>query len=176
MSSMVIIIIIVAGIALLAASTLGIFGKPTRKKRSHIEAEGKWPLYPYYAMTRNEQALYWHLVKALPDYIVLAQVQASRVIRVKKGENQQSYLNRFNRMSYDFLICHKNSYPLAVIELDDGSHQQAKRIESDNRKNKVLADAGIPLLRWEKNTIPNQETILATIQKIDTIAQQKRQA
>lgn len=38
-------------------------------------------------------------------------MQAERV-------NRQVWFNRINRMNYDYLICHKNSYPLLVVELD----------------------------------------------------------
>jgi len=37
--------------------------------------------------------------------MVLAQVQLSRVLGVKKGFNPREWNNRINRMSYDFVVC-----------------------------------------------------------------------
>lgn len=147
-----------------------------RDTGTHRAEEGKWPFYPTYAMSRNEQQLYWKLVSALPDYIVLAQVQASRILKIKKSANQQYWFNRVNRMSYDYVVCHKNSYPLAVIELDDSTHERDDRQEADRRKNKILHDAGLTLLRWRKENIPDSTTIAELIRQIDTEQQQRRQA
>src|SRR4051812_4207647 len=54
-----------------------------------------------------EQVLYHRLVAALPGEIVLAQVQLSRVLGVKKGFNFNAWHNRINRLSYDFVVCGK---------------------------------------------------------------------
>ena len=51
--------------------------------------------------------LYFRLVRALPDSIVLAQVQLSRFLGVKKVGDSQSWLNRINQMSADFVVCAK---------------------------------------------------------------------
>jgi len=67
--------------------------------------------------------LYHRLVKALPNHIVLAQVQVSRVLGVKKGFRVHEWNNRINRLSYDFVICDKAATVIAAIELDDKSHE-----------------------------------------------------
>jgi len=51
--------------------------------------------------------LYFRLVRALPESVVLAQVQLSRFLGVKKGSDYQSWLNRINQMSADFVVCAK---------------------------------------------------------------------
>lgn len=43
------------------------------------QAGGPWPYYAKKALTVPEQILYFRLVKALPEHIVLAQVQLSRI-------------------------------------------------------------------------------------------------
>jgi hypothetical protein len=48
--------------------------------------EGAWPFFAKKPLTQPEQVLYFRLVRALPDSIVLAQVQLSRFLGVKKGE------------------------------------------------------------------------------------------
>ena len=56
-----------------------------------------------------DQVLYHRLVKALPEHIVLAQVQVSRVLGVKKGFDFRAWNNRINRLSYDFVVCAKDA-------------------------------------------------------------------
>lgn len=121
-----------------------------------------WPFYAKKPLSQPEQILYHRLVNALPDNIILAQVQLSRVLGVKKGFNFREWNNRINRMSLDFLICHKDSSIIAVIELDDKTHDHESRRESDAKKDKALKSANIRIIRWNVKTIPDS----AEIQKV----------
>ena len=132
------------------------------KKRSAGRAD-KWPLYPRKPLSAVEQILYFRLTKALPDHIVLAQVQLSRLLGVKKGNNYQAWTNRINRMSVDFVVCAKDSTVLAVIELDDSSHNAKNRKEADAKKDKALGDAGVKIHRWNVKAIPDETTIKAAL-------------
>ena len=84
-----------------------------------------WPFYVRKLLSQPEQVLYHRLIHALPEHIVLAQVQVSRVLGVKKGFNFHEWNNRINRLSYDFVVCGKDSTVIAVIELDDKTHESA---------------------------------------------------
>jgi hypothetical protein len=55
---------------------------------------GPWPFYLKRILTQPEQVLYHRLVKALPNHIVLAQVQVSRVLGVKRGSRFHEWNNR----------------------------------------------------------------------------------
>ncbi len=120
---------------------------------------GPWPFYVKKPLSQPEQVLYHRLVRALPDHIVLAQVQVSRVLGVKKGSNFIEWNNRINRMSYDFVVCAKDSTVVAAIELDDKSHDSNRRAETDEKKNKATADAGLRLIRWNVKALPDESTI-----------------
>lgn len=122
-----------------------------------------WPFYPRKPLSTPEQILYFRLIKALPEHIVLAQVQLSRFLGVKKGNNFQSWLNRINRMSADFVICNKDASVLAVIELDDASHNSKTRQQADAKKDKAVRSAGLRLIRWSVKTMPNEEAIIGQI-------------
>jgi very-short-patch-repair endonuclease len=119
----------------------------------------KWPYYPKFVLTQPEQVLYHRLTSALPDYLVLSQVQVSRVLGVKKGVHFGTWNNRINRLSYDFVICNKDSSVVAAIELDDSSHSSQQRIRTDAKKDKATADAGIRLIRWHISNLPDEQTI-----------------
>jgi hypothetical protein len=118
-----------------------------------------WPFYVKRLLTQPEQVLYHRLVRALPNHIVLAQVQVSRVLGVKKGFRFHEWNNRVNRMSYDFVICDKAATAIAAIELDDKSHESDSRIEADAKKTKATADAGLRLVRWHVKSLPDERII-----------------
>lgn len=121
-----------------------------------------WPFYAKKPLSQPEQVLYFRLVQALPEHIVLAQVQISRLLGVKKGNNYQAWFNRINRMSADFVVCNKDSSIVAVIELDDATHQKEDRQATDAKKDKALASAAIRIIRWQAKAIPD----IAAIQSI----------
>jgi len=66
-----------------------------------------------------------------------------------------------NPMSADFVVCNKDSSIVAVIELDDATHQREDRQAADAKKDKALGSAGVQIVRWQAKAIPD----LATIQK-----------
>ena len=122
-------------------------------------ASSVWPFYVKRPMSQPEQVLYHRLTRALPDHIVLAQVQVSRVLGVKKGANFHEWNNRINRLSYDFVVCSKDSTVVAAVELDDKTHESDDRASTDEKKNKASADAGLRLLRWHVRSLPSEEAI-----------------
>jgi very-short-patch-repair endonuclease len=125
--------------------------------------EGKWPFFAKKPLSPPEQVLYFRLVRALPDQIVLAQVQLSRILGVKKGDNYQSWLNRISQLSADFVVCAKDASVLAVIELDDTSHQSERRREADGRKARALEAASLKLIRWNVAQLPDEANIRSTV-------------
>ncbi len=151
----VVVLLLVAAVALLLYI----------KKHGLLEGKGTgpWPFYVKKPLTQPEQVLYHRLVKALPDHIVLAQVQVSRVLGVKKGSNFNEWNNRINRLSYDFVVCGKDSTVLAAIELDDKTHDSSRRTATDEKKNKATADAGLRLIRWNVKALPDESAIQAQL-------------
>ncbi len=121
-----------------------------------------WPFYAKKPLSQPEQVLYFRLVQALPEHIILAQVQLSQLLGVKKGNNYQAWLNRINRMSADFVVCNKDSSIVAVIELDDSTHQRKDRQAADAKKDKALASANVRIVRWQAKSIPDIAAISAT--------------
>ena len=123
----------------------------------------RWPFYVRKPLSQPEQVLYHRLIRALPEHIVLAQVQVSRVLGVKKGFNFHEWNNRINRLSYDFVVCGKDSTVIVAIEFDDKTHENASRACTDDKKNKTAADAGLRLVRWNVRALPSEEAIRAEL-------------
>ncbi len=118
-----------------------------------------WPFYAKKLLTQPEQILYHRLVAALPQCIVLAQVQLSQVLGVNQGFNFSVWNNRINRMSLDFIVCLKDSTIIAAVELDDKTHEKEIRIKADAKKGKALSAAGIELIRWHVSALPDEKAI-----------------
>jgi very-short-patch-repair endonuclease len=121
--------------------------------------EEAWPFYAKKPLSEPEQVLYFRLVEALPEHIILAQVQLSRLLGVKKGNNNATWNNRINRMSVDFVVCNKDSSIVAAIELDDSTHQREDRQSADAKKDKALSSAGVRIVRWHVKSIPDVTAI-----------------
>lgn len=122
-----------------------------------------WPFYAKKPLSQPEQVLYFRLIEALPDHIILAQVQLSRFLGVEKGHNYQSWSNRINRMSADFVVCNKDFSIVAVIELDDSTHQKPDRQTADAKKDKALGAAKVKIIRWQAKAIPDVSAIKAAL-------------
>jgi len=130
-----------------------------KRRGSSGSGDAPWPFYAKKPLTQPEQVLYHRLVAAMPKCIVLAQVQLSRVLGVKKGFSFNEWNNRINRMSLDFVVCLKYSTIVAAVELDDKTHEKASRVEADTKKEKVLSAAGVALVRWQVSALPEENAI-----------------
>jgi len=146
-------------VILLLVIVLAAFLVKAKKSGALSKDDIAWPFQAKKPLSEPEQELYFRLRQALPDQVVLAQVQLSQFLAVKKGHNQQSWRNRINRMSADFVICAKDASVLAVIELDDATHTRADRKQADAKKDKAVAAAGIRILRWSVKAIPDVASI-----------------
>lgn len=143
------------------AAVLAIF----KKRALSGSGDAPWPFYAKKPLTQPEQVLYHRLASAMPECIVLAQVQLSRVLGVKKGFSFREWNNRIDRMSLDFLVCLKDSTVVAAVELDDKTHEKASRIEADAKKGKALAAAGVALIRWQVSALPDENAIRLALAK-----------
>jgi len=151
-------------IVLICVVVLILVAKVMLKRRAgNAPVDEVWPVYAKKLLSQPEQILYFRLVKALPEGIVLAQVQLSRLIGVKKGHNRHAWNNRINRMSVDFVICNKDASIVAAVELDDATHASIYRTAADKKKDRALASAGIPVIRWHVNALPDGMSIQSAI-------------
>lgn len=134
---------------------LMVFGLATAKGKGNKQKTGKSPIQAKAVLTPNEQPMYFRLVEATPDCIVLAQVAFSALITTKS----QTTRNTFDRKVCDFVICTKAFNVLAIVELDDASHRG--REKEDAARDSLLTEAGYKVLRYKKT--PDVETIRADL-------------
>ena len=114
-----------------------------------------WPVHARAPLSRAEQSLYWRLCEAFPDHIVLAQVAIAQLLEVNDVANRRAVFNRYRQLVADFVVCTRAFEVVAVIELDDRSHQNPGRADADERKSAALGAAGLLLLRFTVRGLPS---------------------
>lgn len=124
-----------------------------------------WPYRKKPLMSPIEKKLFWQLKEAFPYYYVFSQVNLSQAITFPKNNNQYKWLNKIWNMSLDFVLLDNQLEILLAIELDDKSHLAPNRKAADERKNKALKSAGIPLIRIQANNIPSIKQLTILINK-----------
>jgi hypothetical protein len=103
-------------------------------------------------MTPAERECFAALVAEMGiDYYFFPQIHLDAIVSPRESRRNRLYAFRhINQKSVDFVACDKkNLRPLFVIELDDKTHAQSKRIERDLEVERILHGAVIPLVRIE---------------------------
>ena len=124
---------------------------------------GKSKITPKRPLSKPEQVLYYSLSSALPDMIILPQVSFDRFLFSKGGSKSENFRKRgtYSQKAIDYLVCDKSFFIVAAIELDDSSHTP----EKDAKKDAILKEAKIRLVRWNVNSLPSKNEIQRAIQK-----------
>ena len=127
-----------------------------------------WPFEPMPIMTPTEVIFFNRLQQAVPELIIFGQVQLSRIIMPNDDTDQGFWFNRICRMSVDYVLVDQDKQTvLLAIELDDWTHNTRRRQQQDEKKDKALLSAGIPILRINGEAMPDaallRRKILAVI-------------
>jgi len=157
-------IILVAILAIVVIAVFVLMLK-TKKKSGEDQDSTEIDFLPVFyekkPLTDTEIKAFERLRKALPNCIILAQVQVSQIVGIEKGKGTQAWFNKISRKSVDFLICLDDFTIVAAIEVDDKSHDNSARQAKDADKDTALGSAGIKLLRWRAESLPTSEEIHA---------------
>lgn len=141
---------VVLAAALVIFGVLALLLRPARRPRAALRYQQVRPL------SDAEQALYWRLVEALPECVILSQVTFSRFMKPDTGgvapaREYHALRNRISQKTIDFLVCLKDFTVVAAIELDDSSHVEA----SDRARDELLRAGGIAVLRMPSRDMPS---------------------
>ena len=134
------------GIVLLLVVAVRLLELFARGKKSHFEY-GRQDCI----MTPAERDCFAALTAEMGlDYHFFPQVHLDSIVSPKNSRRRFQAFRHINQKSVDFVACDKKQLrPLFVIELDDKTHSQRKRIERDKEVERILTGAGIPLVRIE---------------------------
>lgn len=87
---------------------------------------------------------------AAGKYHVFPQIHLSSLLKNEtKGKYYKLAFQRINRRSVDFVLCDIGTHkPVYAVELDDWSHDSAKRQARDGVVEEMLGQVGLPLVRF----------------------------
>ena len=91
--------------------------RKAEKAADRIDTVTGWPPQATRVLSTQERLAFSTLVRALPEYMVLAQVPLSRFINVPKRNSYADWLRRIGYQSVDFVICDMSAQVVVVIEL-----------------------------------------------------------
>ena len=123
-----------------------------------------WPPKATRILTTPERLAHDVLVRALPEYMILAQVPLARFLKVPTRNSYSEWLRRLGSQCADLVICDKASQVIAVVDVqapaDQASERARKRL---NRMARVLKSAEIPLHVWTEGALPGVDAARATL-------------
>lgn len=155
-------------IVIMSVIKSAIGGSPSSKSNSKIK-----PKY-YYGrkdtlMTPAEVSFYHRLESVVANrYYIFPQVHLSALlINQTKGKYWKAAFQRINRTSVDYVLCDKQSMrPVYAIELDDSTHDTAKRRARDSGVDEMLSEIGLPVLHFRNVGSITDEQITEKFQDV----------
>jgi very-short-patch-repair endonuclease len=153
-------LIVIAAIVLFSAAAL------LPKKQSKLKPLSQLKLNARRPLTAREQQMFFRLTEALTDCTVFAQMPLAALLTTTDRQDR----NRFDRKIADFLICTKTLTPIAVIELDDASHNNKTAKDAD--RDAMLKNAGYQTIRYRDFPTSDQirQDIEAAFKKVAGLA------
>ncbi len=116
-------------------------------------SDDKIPYRRKYLLTKNELYFYKGLreIADKHNYTILTKIRMADLVEVGSGckdsKERMKYFAKIKSKHIDFALCNKdNLYPEVLIELNDNSHKDPKRIERDEFIKKVMEKSGYKLL------------------------------
>lgn len=100
------------------------------------------PIRPSYLLTNHEKTMFGEIRQAVPECQIFVQVALGAILWTKS----QGTRNKFNRLIADFVVTDLYFNILAVIELDDKSHDNKQ--EKDAKRDAMVREAGYKVLRY----------------------------
>jgi len=164
MIKILIIFAVIIGVLVVLAEVL-------RGKKDDDKEEPKKYQYKQknFFMSRTEHECFDAILKAVGNgYHIFPQVHLSSIVDNKvTGQNWKGAFKHISQKSVDFVLCDKAYIsPKLAIELDDKTHERPDRIERDVEVERILKDAGLPLLRLENNGGFNPQELMRQIKDL----------
>jgi hypothetical protein len=115
-------------------------------------------------MTDNEFEFFNRLIKALPQYYIFPQVSLGAILEGDSSDYKERNRIRltFAQKMADYVIYDQNKKIVAIIELDDKTHNK----EKDDKRDVMTSAAGYKTIRFESKKKPTIEEISNIFNKI----------
>ncbi|HWI12319.1 MAG TPA: DUF2726 domain-containing protein [Burkholderiaceae bacterium] len=123
------------------------------KTADRLDTVTGWPPQPTRVLSTQERLAFGTLTRALPEYMILAQVPLARFINVPRRNSYADWLRRIGNQCADFVVCDMAAQVIAVVEVQvpQAGERAQKRL---TRMQRTLKAAKVPLFLWTENAIP----------------------
>ncbi len=131
----------------------GSAGSASGKSADRLDTVTGWPPQPTRVLSTQERLAFGTLARAMPEYMILAQVPLARFINVPRRNSYADWLRRIGNQCADFVVCDMAAQVIAVVEVQvpQAGERAQKRL---TRMQRTLKAAKVPLLIWTENAIP----------------------
>jgi hypothetical protein len=136
--------------------------RPQRPVRDAQDTVQAWPPTLARVLSIHERQAYDHLRRALPGFMVLAQVPLSRFVRVPTRQSYGEWLHRVGNQSADLLLCDAGSRVLAVVDIRSPQETERSRRRHE-RLTRVLKAAGVRVYTWYEGDLPTVAEIRSLV-------------
>jgi len=143
--------------------------RPTKSSKSSAQrvqrVEGLdtvvgWPPEVTKVLTAAERRAHLMLARALPDYMVLAQLPLSRFIKVPTRNSYQEWMHRCGQLCADLVVCDASSQVIAVVDVRRPPGKDSERTRKRHaRMDRVLRQAGIRVVVWNEEALPHAQVV-----------------
>lgn len=120
---------------------------------------------PKKLLTDNEYDFFIRLVRACPENVyVFSQVSMGAILNANSNDYEEDKKLRYN-FGYkiiDFVLYSSDKKVLAIIELDDRTHNK----ENDYKRDIMLREAGYKILRFESKKKPKTNELAQIIRNL----------
>jgi hypothetical protein len=130
--------------------------------REDLDTVQAWPPTLARVLSIHERQAYELLRRALPGFMVLAQVPLSRFLRVPTRHSYGDWMQRVGSLGADLLLCDGGSRVLAVIDIRSSQETERSRRRHE-RLGRVLKAAGIRVHVWREGELPTLAQVRNTL-------------
>lgn len=134
----------------------------SRARQDALDTVAAWPPEAARVLSVTERQAFELLKRALPGFIVLAQVPLSRFVRVPTRHSYSDWLQRVGQLSADLVVCDIGSRVLAVIDIR-APEETARSQRRHERMTRVLKAAGIQVHTWREGDLPSASEVRSVI-------------
>jgi hypothetical protein len=127
-----------------------------------LDTVAAWPPEAARILNVTERTGYELLRRALPGFMVLAQVPLARFVRVPTRHSYTDWLQRVGQLSADLVVCDVGSRVLAVIDIRSAD-ETARSRRRHERMTRVLKAAGIRVHTWQEGDLPSVSEVRTVI-------------
>jgi hypothetical protein len=127
-------------------------------RQDALDTVAAWPPEAARILSISERQGFELLKRALPGFMVLAQVPLSRFVRVPMRHSYNDWLQRVGQLSADLVVCDIGSRVLAVIDIRSAAETPRSR-KRHERMERVLKAAGIRVYVWREGDLPSASEV-----------------